>query len=50
MCIAAIFASLIVAASTFLIYTGHPKMAGAMIGANALAFAGKILAKSRRGE
>ncbi len=48
--IAAAFAALMVAASTFLIYTNHPKMAGAMIGANALAFAGKVLAKSRRGE
>jgi hypothetical protein len=48
--IAAAFASLMVAASTFLIYMGHPKMAGVMIGANALAFAGKLLAKSRRGE
>jgi hypothetical protein len=50
MCVAAAFAALMVAASTFLIYTGHPKMAGVMIGANALAFAGKLLGKSRRGE
>jgi hypothetical protein len=48
--IAAGFAVLIAAASTFLIYTDHPKMAGVMIGANALAFAGKLLAKSRRGD
>ena len=44
------FGLTLVAASTFLAYTDHPKMAAVLLGVNVLGFAGKLLGKSRRGE
>jgi hypothetical protein len=45
-----LFGLTLVAASTFLVYTNHPKMAGVLLGVNVLGFAGKLPGKSRRGE
>jgi hypothetical protein len=46
---AILFASLLVCSATFLSYTGHPRMASAVVGVNLLGIVGKFLAKSNRG-
>lgn len=45
---AILFALVLVGSATFLTYTGHPKMASAVVGVNLLGIVGKLLAKSKR--
>jgi hypothetical protein len=46
---AILFASLLVCSATFLVYTDHPKMASAIVGANLTGVVLKLLTKSKRG-